>query len=348
MKRVVSLVPAGTETLIELGCLRNIVGVSHGSEWEISGVKAVTRAKFDEEGLTSEEISALFKVSCSEGMLYGLEGGAREEVALVRMRLCSYFWTEPEVLASLDPDVVVTVVDGSEMAGFDDIRWALRTLLNGKDVEIINFNPYSMAQTFKLTKEIAQVVGIPEEGLDYVRDYQTRLQNIANREVARRIPSVVTLQWLEPLYVSGTWTPELVRYAGGRSLFCRPGEPSKAVTWSEMNKENPDIVIFCLCGLSIEGSVNEIKRIQKQSPELRKLLEKSFDRIYVVDARRLFSQPSVCTLVDSATVLGEVVEDRLNAVEMIRPKSSKSSPLWIKLPSMVSRIPRKSSLAMVA
>uniref|UniRef100_A0A7S2ZAX7 Fe/B12 periplasmic-binding domain-containing protein n=1 Tax=Rhodosorus marinus TaxID=101924 RepID=A0A7S2ZAX7_9RHOD len=260
MKRVVSLVPAGTETLIELGCLRNIVGVSHGSEWEISGVKAVTRAKFDEEGLTSEEISALFKVSCSEGMLYGLEGGAREEVALVRMRLCSYFWTEPEVLASLDPDVVVTVVDGSEMAGFDDIRWALRTLLNGKDVEIINFNPYSMAQTFKLTKEIAQVVGIPEEGLDYVRDYQTRLQNIANREVARRIPSVVTLQWLEPLYVSGTWTPELVRYAGGRSLFCRPGEPSKAVTWSEMNKENPDIVIFCLCGLSIEGSVNEVRR----------------------------------------------------------------------------------------
>jgi len=77
-------------------------------------------------------------------------------------------------------------------------------------------------------------------------------------------------------------------------------------------------------------------------------LEQSFDGIYVVDARRLFSQPSVFTLVDSAKVLGEVVEDRLNALEMIRPNSSKSSPLWIKLPSMLSSIPRKSSLAMVA
>ena len=46
--------------------------------------------------------------------------------------------------------------------------------------------------------------------------------------------SVAALEWLDPVFVGGHWTPQLIEYAGGIDLFGLPGERSETRSWEEL------------------------------------------------------------------------------------------------------------------
>ena len=39
---------------------------------------------------------------------------------------------------------------------------------------------------------------------------------------------VAALEWLDPIYVAGHWTPQMIEYAGGFDVLGLPGEHSSA------------------------------------------------------------------------------------------------------------------------
>ena len=44
-------------------------------------------------------------------------------------------------------------------------------------------------------------------------------------------PRVAALEWLDPVFVAGHWTPQLIELAGGTDVLGLPGEPSETVAW---------------------------------------------------------------------------------------------------------------------
>ena len=46
-------------------------------------------------------------------------------------------------------------------------------------------------------------------------------------------PRVAALEWLDPVYVAGHWTPQLIELAGGEDVLGLPGEPSQTVSWED-------------------------------------------------------------------------------------------------------------------
>ena len=47
----------------------------------------------------------------------------------------------------------------------------------------------------------------------------------------RRAPSVVALEWTDPIFAMGNWGPELVEAANGRVMLGEKGEFSRAIDW---------------------------------------------------------------------------------------------------------------------
>src|SRR5258707_212575 len=61
-----------------------------------------------------------------------------------------------------------------------------------------------------------------------VDDIETRFRRVHERLEAARAPRprIAVIEWLDPVYVAGHWTPELVRRAGGVDVLAEPGAHS--------------------------------------------------------------------------------------------------------------------------
>ena len=60
--------------------------------------------------------------------------------------------------------------------------------------------------------------------------------------------SVGCIEWIEPLMFAGNWVPEIVKIAGGISLFGVAGKHSNWSKYEELYHDDPDKIIFMPCG----------------------------------------------------------------------------------------------------
>ena len=90
-------------------------------------------------------------------------------------------------------------------------------------------------------------------------------------------PQVAFIEWSDPIYVGGHWTPQLIFMAGGYHTLnpCGDGGPNSYVQVGGAGKSfpvsedsvvasDPDIVIVSPCGLDLEMSRREADRLMCQ------------------------------------------------------------------------------------
>src|SRR5262249_19102952 len=112
---------------------------------------------------------------------------------------------------------------------------------------------------------------------------------------------VAVLEWLDPLMAAGNWTPELVAYAGGESIFGASGEHSPWLSWEELQAADPDVIILSPCGFSIERTLIDIPLLQNH-PIWPTLQAVQRQRVYIIDGNHYLNR-SGPRLVDSAELL---------------------------------------------
>ena len=67
-------------------------------------------------------------------------------------------------------------------------------------------------------------------------------------------PTVLDLEWTDPLFVAGHWTPQMIQPPAARPLLItEPGERSVAFTTEEVMASDPDWIIISPCGLDAEA-----------------------------------------------------------------------------------------------
>lgn len=69
-----------------------------------------------------------------------------------------------------------------------------------------------------------------------------------------RKPRVYVEEWHDPPMVSGNWVPEVLRLAGALSFPIMPGELSRAVSFEDIQRFNPDLVVISWCGAGSLGN----------------------------------------------------------------------------------------------
>lgn len=281
--RVASLLPSATEIVCAVGGRDDLVGVSHECDFpaDIVGLPVLTRVR-----------EALPRAS----------GDIDRAVREILTDAVSVYALELERLRDARPDVIVTqdLCDVCAVS-LDDVRQALRELA-AEDVEIVSCKPLVLADVWEDVRRVGAALGRAEAGERAAADLERRVAHLARRTAEHPgTPSVLTIEWIEPVMIGGTWMPELVAAAGGRALVTHPGEHAPTLDRAELAALQPDVVLVKPCGFDLERSAEELETLRRALPwdDWRAVHE---GRVYLADGNAYFNRPGP-RLVESAEIL---------------------------------------------
>jgi iron complex transport system substrate-binding protein len=283
--RIVSLVPSATEMLFALGLGGDVVAVTHECDYPEAAreLPRITRDVLP-PGLSSAQIDAAVKERTLAGE--------------------SIYELDVDTLRDLRPDLIITQALCTVCAvSYDDVRRVAEEIETHP--RVISLDPRTVGEVLGDARTLAQATDRKDAAVDLVREASARIDRIrlAVRS-ARRRPQVAALEWLDPPYAAGHWTPQLIEYAGGEDVLGFPGEHSEERTWDEIRLAAPDVVIVMPCGFDAELAYREAEMHRDQ------LASVGAGEVIAVDAASYFSRPGP-RIVDGLELLAHILHPEL-------------------------------------
>jgi iron complex transport system substrate-binding protein len=287
--RIVSLVPHATELLFALGLGDDVVAVTHECDHPAQALELprVTKDRLP-PGLTAAEIDAAVRASVAgENTIYELD---------------------TELLHELEPDLIVT----QELCPVCAVSYD-EVVREAEQIEscpkVIALDPKTIGETMGDIRTIAAATGTRDAALDLVARQRARIDRVRVAVKDADRPSVVAIEWFDPVFVAGHWTPQLIELAGGVDMLGFPGEHSEQMSWEAVAAAQPDVVVCMPCGYDAQRSLAEA---QQFAEPLRSVGAR---RVVAVDAAAYFSRPGP-RLVDGLELLAHVLHpDRVEFPE---------------------------------
>lgn len=290
--RVVSLLPSATELLGAIPAIDLLVGRSHECDFPpgIDDRPVLTRARTT--GTTPAEIDASVRALLqahpdSSGALYDVD-----ETHLVRLR----------------PDVILT----QELCRVCSIDLpAVQAMARRLDPPpgILPLDPRRLEDVFDDLLRVGQAVGRErdaERAMVALRARYWEAIDFVNPYIDG--PRVVMLEWTDPLFVGGHWTPGMIAAAGARDPLGVPGGPSRCITPEELIAARPDRLIIAPCGVDLDGTRDAFAALARR-PWFGELPAARPGGVALVDGRQHFSRPGP-RLVDAFEWLVAWINDR--------------------------------------
>ncbi len=278
--RIVSLVPHATELLFALGLGDDVVGVTHECDYPEAAqdLPQVTRDVL-EPGLSPGEIDAAVRARTAAGE--------------------SIYELDEELVRELEPDLVVTQALCHVCAVSVDEVQALAQSLPSPP-RVIALDPTTYGETVGDVRTIAQATNAKDAALDLIARTARRADvvRLAVRGAPR--PRVAALEWMDPVFVAGHWTPQLIEMAGGEDVLGFDGEPSRQATWDEVAAAQPEVVIVMPCGYDAARALVEAEGFAGPLGAL------GADQVVAVNASAYFSRPGP-RLIDGLELLAHIL-----------------------------------------
>jgi iron complex transport system substrate-binding protein len=278
--RIVSLVPHATELLFALGLDAEVVAVTHECDYPPQA-KERTRITRDAlpAGMGAREIDEAVRARTLEGdSIYELD-----RAALERSR----------------PDLIVTQALCPVCAvSYEDVAAIAEQLPSHP--RVIALDPSTLGETQSDVRTLASATGRKDEGARLLAQAAARVERVQRAVSGRSRPRVLALEWLDPAYVAGHWTPQMIELAGGHDVAGRPGEPSEVASWEVLREAEPEVVIAMPCGYDAERAHAEALAYADTLAGL------GARRVVAVDASAYFSRPGP-RLIDGLELLGHIL-----------------------------------------
>jgi iron complex transport system substrate-binding protein len=283
--RIVSLVPSATEMLFALGLGSDLIAVTHECDYPPAAqeLPKITRDLLP-AGLSTAQIDAAVKERTLAGE--------------------SIYELDAAMLRDLRPDLIVTQELCTVCAvAYDDVR-AIAKEIEGPP-QVIALDPHTVGEVLGDARTLAQATDRKDAGVDLVREVSDRIDRVRLAvRGARHRPRVAALEWLDPPFVAGHWTPQLIEYAGGDDVLGFAGEHSAERTWQDVEAIQPDIVIVMPCGFDAEIAFREAEMHREQLSRL------GAGEVVAVNAAAYFSRPGP-RIVDGLELLAHILHPEL-------------------------------------
>ncbi len=278
--RIVSLVPHATELLFALELGEQVVGVTHECDHP--------DAARELPQLTRDVLPA--DLSAAE-----IDAAVRERTAAG----AAIYVLDEELLRELEPDLIVT----QELCPVCAVSSAeVRAVAERMPVcpKIITLDPTTFGETMGDIRTVALATDAGAAALDLVARLRARVDRVSDAVRGAEPVPVVALEWLDPVFVAGHWTPQLIELAGGVDVLGFAGEPSVQTDWATVRAAAPEVAIVMPCGYDAARS---LEQAELHAGELRALEAR---RIAAVNASATFSRPGP-RLVEGLETLAHVL-----------------------------------------
>ena len=271
--RIVSLVPAATDWLIELDLADSIVGISH----ESAGNKALVGIPT----LTSPSII--------------LDGNSAEIDRQIREQIengAPSFFLNDEELLGLKPDVIicqqhcgVCAIDGSEVSKF----------ARENDLTTFFFDPLNFREVLQQLIRMSNSLGCLERGMKLAGDVELRIKNLQEQigfdpKADSPSLSLALIEWIDPIFLAGNWIPQMIELLGLKDACDRTHNQSVEISLMTLMDMRADFLIIAPCDFTIEDSLSDLpglydRYVWKDLKAVQK------EQVYVADGLRYFNRP---------------------------------------------------------
>jgi len=289
--RIVSFLPSATEMACALGLGDQLVGITHECDYppEVEGKPVVVRNVVPIEKMSQPEIDAAVTRRMRDGL--------------------SLYQVDEKLLRELAPDIIMTqdLCQVCAPSG-NEVTQALELL--SKKPQILWLTPKSLEEIFDNLRELGRATGHAREAEELIAAGHARLEKVAavTRNLSHR-PRVFCLEWLDPVYCSGHWMPEMVEIAGGVDALGRKGTDSVRIPWNDVLEWAPEVLIITPCGFNLEKVVEQTPQLFN-NPGWLGLPAVSNGQVYAVDANSYFARPGP-RVVDGTELLAHLIHPEL-------------------------------------
>jgi iron complex transport system substrate-binding protein len=293
-----------------LGLADSIVGITHECDYppEIRNKPVVVRNVLPIERMSQGEIDRAVAERMREGL--------------------SLYQIDEDLLRRLAPDLILTqnLCQVCAPSG-NEVSQVIKALPEAP--QILWLTPQSLDEIFDNVRELGAATGRIAEAEQLLASCQAQLNRLTRRiETVAERPRVFCMEWLDPVYASGHWVPELVKLAGGIDELGSERGESVRVSWDEIAAWAPEVLVIMPCGFNLEQTMKQIWDVfgrygsgsgasASAQPGASASVHRFFElpavqngRVYAVDANSYFARPGP-RVVEGAELLARLIHPAL-------------------------------------
>ena len=271
--KIVSLLPAATEILCDMGLAEYISAVSHECDYP-SAVKNKIKitSSIIPNNTNQNAIDKLVKEAVKNNIpLYAVDN---------------------EQLNTINPDLIITqgLCDVCSISE-DKIQATLKNNLCtlSSSTEVISLNGITFEEICSDILAIGKAVKKEEIARKMIKEAILTKYKITKE---KNRGSLLLLEWIDPYFSAGHWIPEQIEMAGFISSIGKKGEKSKQISAEEIIKKNPDYIGLICCGYNLEENILFSQKIY-QDERINHLSAIKEERVFAFDSNSYFSRPSL-------------------------------------------------------
>ena len=271
--KIVSLLPAASEILVDLGLLDEIVAVSHECNYPKN-----LKTKFQ---ITSSNIPDNLEQSAIDLIV---TKAIKNHIPLYNINT--------DKLRDINPDIIVTqgLCDVCSISE-NQIEATLknkRCTLSSK-TKIISLNGTSFNEICSDILKLGKLINKEEIAKDLVSNARKTKLQISTINTNK---SILLLEWIDPYFSAGHWIPEQIEMAGFKSAIGKKGEKSKIITIEEIIKSDPDYIGLICCGYNLNENKSFANQVYNDK-RINHLTAIKNQQIFAFDSDSYFSRPSL-------------------------------------------------------
>ena len=241
--RIVSLLPAATEIVAALGALDQLAGVTHECDHpaSVTHLPRVTSSAIDRDA-PSAEIDADVRALASSG--------------------APVFTLDARLVASLAPEVLLTqsVCDVCALPA-SEVDRAVAAMVSA--AAVVSLGGTTLDGVWDDVRRVGDAIGRRAEAEALIEASAARMRRVHETLEAARAPRprVAVIEWLDPVFAAGHWSPELVRRAGGIDVLAEPGVHSMQLDVNAVRAADPEVLLFAPCGFDVDRAACEAEAL---------------------------------------------------------------------------------------
>ena len=285
--KIISLLPSATEIVCALGLEKSLVGITHECDFPLgieNNLPHLTASRISHETMSSAEIDhAVLSQLDGHGSIYDLN---------------------TDLLAELKPDLIITqeLCDVCAVS-YKIVEKAARMYV--ADAKVVSLEPNTIDDIFGNIITVGELTNTREKAVEVVAELRKRLDYLREKTAnLEKRPKVMMLEWLEPPFAPGHWTPEQVEIAGGICLLGKAGEKSVTTTYAEIIASQPEILVLIPCGYYTADILRQLPNTNFPD-EFKTIPAFQNGEIWALDASSYFSRPAP-RVVEGAEILAKI------------------------------------------